>query len=86
MIALKNVSLLVFFSQLGLSVVVPLGGFVALGVWLRNLWNTGVWLVLVMAGMGLFVAASGFINTLRTMKRMADEDDQKPPLSYNEHD
>lgn len=83
---MKNVSMLVFFSQLGLSVVVPLGGFVALGVWLRRLCNTGVWLVLVMAGIGLLMAVSGFVNTLRTMKRMAEEDDQKTPLSYNEHD
>ena len=38
-------SLLVWLTQLGISVAVPLAGFVLLAVWLRSLFDMGVWVI-----------------------------------------
>ena len=80
---MKDVSLLVFLSQLGLGVVLPLAGFILLGVWLRQ-W-LGVWGLLVFTALGVFMAIQGFINTLKTMDRMARKPDEDV-LSYNDHE
>jgi len=77
--------LLVFLSQLGLGVVLPLAGFIALGVWLRQWLGLGVWIVLVFTAVGAFMAVQGFISTLKTMNRMAKKP-QDTALSYNEHE
>ena len=82
---MKDVSLLVFMSQLGLSVALPLGGFVVLGVWLRQLFDLGVWVILVMTAIGLLMAVQGFINTIRAMNRMVKKSEDTP-LSFNEHE
>ena len=80
---LKDVSLLVFLSQLGLGVVLPLAGFIALGVWLRQ-WF-GLWGLLICTAIGAFMAIQGFITTLKTMNRMAQKPEEEV-LSYNEHE
>lgn len=77
--------MLVFLSQLGLGVVLPLAGFIALGVWLRQWLDLGVWIVLVFTAVGAFMAVQGFMNTLKTMNRMAKKPED-PTLSYNEHE
>ena len=85
MIELKDVSLLVFLSQLGLGVALPLTGFVLLGVWLRQVFELGIWIVIVFTALGALFAVQGFINTLRTMDRMAKKPEDQP-LSYNDHE
>ena len=80
---LKDVSLLVFLSQLGLGVVLPLAGFIALGVWLRQ-W-LGLWGLMACTAIGAFMAVRGFIYTLRIMNRMAKKPEEDV-LSYNEHE
>lgn len=82
---MKDVSLLVFLSQLGLGVVLPLGGFILLGVWLRQWLDLGVWIVLVFTALGAIMAVQGFINTLKTMDRMAKKPEDEV-VSYNEHE
>ena len=42
---MKNLSLIVWLTQLGLGVAIPLAGFVLLGVWLHNSVGWGVWTV-----------------------------------------
>ena len=77
--------MLVFLSQLGLGVVLPLAGFVVLGVWLRQVFELGVWIIILFTAFGLFFAVQGFLNTLKTMNRIAKKPEDQP-LSYNEHD
>ena len=48
---MKNVNLLIWLAQLGISVAAPLGGFIWLGIWLRQRFDMGIWVVLV----GIFV-------------------------------
>lgn len=84
---MKNLSLLVWLTQLGLSVAVPLAGFVLLGVWLHDRFGWGLWIVIVCAAFGLIFAAEGLRSSLKTMERLAkNETKEKPPVSFNEHD
>lgn len=83
---MKNLGLLAFLTQLGLSVALPLAGFVLLGVWLNYQFALGVWVIIVCAVVGLVCAADGLRHCLKAMERMAkNEEDEKPPVSYNEH-
>ena len=84
---MKNMTMLVWFTQLGLSVVVPLAGFTWLGVWLRQQLGWGIWAVIVGAVLGLVCAVDGLRTSLKAMDRMAKEDkEEKPPVSFNDHD
>lgn len=84
---MKNLHLLVWLTQLGLSTAVPLAGFVLLAVWLRNRFQLGVWVLLVGIGVGLFCAVDGFYKSLKILSSMdKKQEDKVPPVSYTEHD
>lgn len=84
---MKNLSLLVWLSQLGLSVAVPLAGFILLGVWLHNRFGWGTWVVIVCSLLGFVCALDGLRVSLKTLNRLAGKETKdKPPVSFNEHD
>ena len=85
---MKNLSLLVWLTQLGLSTAMPLAGFILLGVWLRSRFDLGVWVVLAGAVVGIICAVDGLRYSLKAMDRMAkqEEKDDPPPVSFNDHD
>lgn len=84
---MKNMTLLVWFTQLGLSVVVPLAGFAWLGVWVRQRFDLGAWVVIVGIVLGIICAVDGLRTSLKTMDRMAkDEKEENPPVSFNDHE
>ena len=83
---MKNLHLLTWLTQLGLSVAVPLAGFVVLAVWLRNRFDLGIWVVLVGIGLGLFCAIDGFVRNLKALDRLSKEEKKDPPVSFGEHD
>ena len=84
---MKNVSLLVWLTQLGLSVALPPVGCILLAVWLRDRFAWGSWVIWVGIGLGLLLAADGLWTSLKTMSRMAkDELDQTNRAMYNDHD
>lgn len=80
--------MLVWLTQLGLSVAFPLAGFVLLAVWLHNDCGWGAWVIWVGLFLGLICAAVGFRDSLKAMELMSrdkkDKDD--PPVSFNKHD
>lgn len=83
---MKNLSLIVWLTQLGLSVAIPLGGFVLLGVWLRNQFELGNWVIIVCALVGLICAIDGLRNSLKAMSRLAkDKQEEKTCVSFNDH-
>jgi membrane protein YdbS with pleckstrin-like domain len=75
--AMKNVGLLVWFTQLGISVAVPLIGAVGLSVWLYNRYNTGVWVIVLGVAAGLYGAVDGLRMSLRAMKQMAEQENEE---------
>ena len=44
---MKNVSMLVWLTQLGLSVALPPAVFIGLAVWLQNRFGLGKWVVIL---------------------------------------
>lgn len=84
---MKNLHLLVWLTQLGLSTAVPLAGFVLLAVWLKNRFDLGLWVVLLGIGLGLFCAVDGFVRNLKVLNRLSkDKEKEEPPVSFGEHD
>lgn len=84
---LKDLNLLVWLTQLGLSVAVPLAGFVLLAVWLKNTFALGSWVLWVGICLGILSAIKGLRQSLQTMARFSEKkEDVPPPVSFNEHD
>ena len=82
----KVVSYLVWLTQLGLSVAVPLAGFVLLGVWLHNSRGWGGWTVAAGILLGIFGAVGGLYSGFKTLNQMLRQDDPAPTQGYNKHE
>lgn len=84
---MKNLNLLVWLTQLGLSVAVPLLGFILLSVWMRDRFALGTWVIWAGVVLGIVFAIDGLRVSLKAMARMSDDKlNQSPPVSFNEHD
>ena len=85
---MKHINLLVWLTQLGISVAAPLGGFIWLGVFLRQRFDLGIWVVLVGVFLGIVCAIDGLRVSLRAMERMAKDkkENEAPPVSFNDHE
>lgn len=84
---MKDLNLLVWLTQLGLSVVIPLAVFLGGGVWLHLQHGWGSWVVWVGLVVGLCSAVSGFRQSLRAMEAMSRgrKKKEQPPVSFNSH-
>lgn len=84
---MKELSLLVWLTQLGFSVAFPLAGFILLAVWLRNSLGWGDWVIWVGLVLGLSGAVNGLRHSLKAMELLSrnEKDDTPPPVSFNEH-
>ena len=84
---MKDLSLLTWLSQLGLSVAVPPTALILLAVWLRNRFAWGNWVLWVAIVLGIYCAVTGFISSLKTLSQFAgDKKQEDPPVSFNDHD
>lgn len=84
---MKNLQMLTWLTQLGLSTALPLAGFVWLAVWLRNRFDLGLWVLFAGIGLGLYCAIDGFRRNLKLLDKLGKENKkQKPPVSFGEHD
>lgn len=83
---MKDFNMLVWLTQLGISVALPLAGFVLLAVWLHNSCGWGNWVIWVGLVLGFICAVAGFRDALKAMDLMSrDKKQEEPPVSYNEH-
>lgn len=83
---MKDLHLLIWLTQLGLSTVAPLTGCVLLAVWLHNRYQWGSWVIWVGAILGFVLAIDGFRNSLKLMNRQSKSKTELPPLAFNDHD
>ena len=84
---MKNVNLLIWLTQLGLSVAIPLAGFIFLGIWLHNSFAWGQWTIWVGVILGVTTAIDGLRQSIKAMQRLSGSDSEKePPVSFNDHD
>lgn len=82
---MKNVGLLTWITQLGLSVAVTPTLIVLLAVYLRTKW--GSWVIWIGVVLAIWLAVSGFVSSLRMLHRLSDSKKKDtPPLAFNEHD
>ena len=84
---MKDLTFIVWLTQLGLSVAVPMAGFVLLAVWLRNSLGWGQWVIYAGIGLGLICAIDGLRTSLKALERLSRKKDEPPaPISFNDHD
>ena len=84
---MKHLNLLVWITQLGLSVAIPLGGFVLVALWLQRKFQLGPWVMILGVILGIMGAIDGLRTSLKAMETMAkDRKEEKPPVSFNDHD
>lgn len=84
---MKDFNLLIWLTQLGLSVALPLAGFILLGVWLHESRGWGVWTVWVGISLGIVCGGAGFRDSLKAMGWMSKQkkDNETSPVSFNDH-
>ena len=83
---MKNLKLLVWLTQLGLSVAVPPAMFILLSLWLRDSCGWGGWVLWVGIVLGMVSAIDGLRTSLKAMSRLSKNKKQEdPPVSFNEH-
>ena len=85
---MKELTLLTWLTQLGLSVALPLAGFIFLALWLRSQFGWGDWVLWVGIVLGLVSAFDGLRQSLKLLTQLTKKKDgDKPaPVSYNDHD
>lgn len=85
---MKDLGLLTWLTQLGISVALPLAGFILLAVWLRERFGWGVWVIWAGIALGGYCAFQGLRSSLRAMERLAGKDKEDTPrkISFNDHD
>lgn len=84
---MKEFNLLIWLTQLGLSIALPLAGFVIFGVWLHKGLGWGQWTVWIGLVLGLIGAVNGFRDSIRAMELMSKgkNDPPPPPVAFNDH-
>ena len=85
---MKNLNMLVWLTQLGLSVAGPLAGFIFLAVWLRERFDLGIWVLIAGIFFGISGAIDGFRVSMKAMEQMSKskpDETEPPPVSFNDH-
>jgi hypothetical protein len=83
--AVKDVKMLVWLSQLGMSTLLPPAACILLSVWLKSRFGWGDWVVIVGAVVGVIAGARGFFSILKTADTLQTDKKDPPPVSFNEH-
>ena len=85
---MKEMNMIVWITQLGLSVALPLAGFSYLGYYIMNSCDMGVWVLICGFVLGLICAVEGLFNSLKIMESQNKRHDKadEPGVNFNEHD
>ena len=84
----KFLSLILWVTQFGLSVLFPVCFFLIVASWLQQRFDFGMWIMIVMGVFGLLVSVSSARSCIRSLQKAAEEtgDNKKPPVAFNDHD
>ena len=87
---MKFLSLIMWVTQFGVSLVFPLCFFMWLGYWLQNKYSLGGWIMVVCGVVGFLTTISTVKSCWRSMMKAAQEasgrDDNEPPsVAFNDH-
>ena len=84
----KFLSLILWVTQFGLSVLFPVCFFFIFASWLQQRFGFGMWIMIVMGVFGLLVSISSARSCIRSLQKAAEEagDNKKPPVAFNDHE
>ena len=84
---MKILSMLLWVSQFGLSVLFPLCLFLYIGFRLQTRFDLGIWVMLVCGIIGFLTSISTAKSCLKSLLKARDEvsPPKKPPVSFNDH-
>lgn len=82
---MKALRLLIWLTQLGLSVALPPAGFIWLAVWLRKTYALGVWVLIVGIVLGFATAFDGLRTSLKAMELLSKEETDSDGFSDFHH-
>lgn len=85
---MKEFKLLIWLTQLGVSVAAPLTLCILGALWLRSRFDLGIWVLFAGIGLGLYLAVSGFRTSLNAMEQMGQHksgDADPPPACFKDH-
>ena len=87
LMTLKELSMLVWLTQLGLSVAFPLAGFIVGAVWLRSTFDLGIWIIVVGIFLGMYCAIQGFVQSMKILNQMHNKKKKKDASAvfFNDH-
>lgn len=84
---MKLLSLLLWVTQFGLSILFPPCFFLLLAHWLQNSHGFGFWTTIVGGILGILISISTARANWRAMRKAAEEASSQnpPPVSFNDH-
>ena len=84
---MKDLHMLVWLTQAGISVAAPPVVFLLLAVGLRDRYSLGIWCIWLALALGIICAVSGLRQSLELMERMSKKNspDTPPVPGFNEH-
>ena len=84
---MKYLSLILWVTQFGLSLLVPPCSLLLLAIWLQNKFGLGLWIVAVLGVLGVLIAIGTAKANWRAMRKDAEaaSDNPLPPIAFNDH-
>ena len=84
---MKLLNLLMWVTQFGLSILFPLCFFLLLAVWLKQKFQLGMWIIVVLGILGVLITISTVRANLKALRKAADEaaSQAPPPIAFNDH-
>ena len=84
---MKVLSMILWVTQFGLSILFPFCIFLYLGFWLQTRFDMGIWVMAVCGIIGFLTSVSTAKSSLRSLLKARDEvsPPKKPPISFNDH-
>ena len=84
---MKVLSLLMWVTQFGLSVMFPPCFFLLIAHWLQTRFGLGSWVMIMLGILGLLTAFSTAKSNMRAMLKAIKElsDNEDPPTAFNTH-
>lgn len=83
---MKDLHMLVWLTQTGISVAAPPVVFLVIAVRLRDRFGLGAWCIWLALALGIICAVSGLRQSLHLMDNMAKKNSPETPVpGFNEH-
>lgn len=84
---MKVLSLLMWVTQFGLSILLPPCFFLWLAHWLQNRFGLGGWIMIVLGLLGFYTAFTTARSSLKSMLKAVEEVSGKKevPMAFNDH-